>query len=57
MLIDKMFLKNFWAYKTVAFARFLKCLGVLFSLEKLLYALAKSIKYLESIDGSSLSPW
>lgn len=36
MLIDKMFLKNFWAYKTVAFARFLKCLGVLFSLEKLL---------------------
>lgn len=36
MLIDKMFLKNFWAYKTVAFARFLKCLGVLFSIEKLL---------------------
>jgi len=36
MQIYKMFIKNFWAYKSVAFARFLKCLGVLFSLEKLL---------------------
>lgn len=31
-----MFVKNLWAYKTIVFARFLKSLGVLFSIEKLL---------------------
>lgn len=38
MLSDKifMFIKNLWTFKTIAFARFLKSLGVLFSIEKLL---------------------
>lgn len=36
MQIDKMFIQNVWAYKTIVFARFLKCLGILFSIEKLL---------------------
>lgn len=31
-----MFIKNLWTFKTIAFARFLKSLGVLFSIEKLL---------------------
>lgn len=31
-----MFVKNLWTYKTIVFARFLKSLGVLFSIEKLL---------------------
>ena len=42
MQIDKMFVKNLWAYKTIVFARFLKCLGVLFSIEKLLELLDTS---------------
>lgn len=37
-----MFVKNLWAYKTIVFARFLKCLGVLFSIEKLLELLDTS---------------
>lgn len=38
MVSDKifMFVKNLWIFKTIAFARFLKSLGVLFSIEKLL---------------------
>lgn len=38
MRIDKvsMFIKNLWIYKTIVFSRFLKSLGVLFSIEKLL---------------------
>lgn len=38
MLSDKifMFIKNLWTFKTIAFARFLESLGVLFSIEKLL---------------------
>ena len=38
MRIDKIFMlvKNLWTYKTIVFARFLKSLGVLFSIEKLL---------------------
>ena len=38
MRIDKisMFVKNLWTYKTIVFSEFLKSLGVLFSIEKLL---------------------
>ena len=38
MRIDKisMFVKNLWTYKTIVFSKFLKSLGVLFSIEKLL---------------------
>lgn len=31
-----MFVKNLWTYKTIVFSEFLKSLGVLFSIEKLL---------------------
>ena len=38
MRIDKisMFVKNLWTYKAIVFSKFLKSLGVLFSIEKLL---------------------